>query len=110
MEWVEETIDGVNILEISDRLDASCVAQFKSAVLAMVDEKKLKILVDMTAADVVDSSGSGTLVTCLRTVSKAGGVFKISSLGENPKHLFQTTRLDRVFDLYDDRDAALRRF
>jgi anti-sigma B factor antagonist len=76
----------------------------------MIDADKLKVLIDMAAVDFVDSSGLGTLVTCLRSVSKAGGTFKITSLNENPKSLFESTRLDRVFELYDSRNAALSSF
>ena len=110
MDIVEEKIDAVYVLKLMGRLDASCASELKDAVLAMIDADKLKILIDMAAVDFVDSSGLGTLVTCLRSVSKAGGVFKIASLNKNPKNLFETTRLDRVFELYDDRKAALNSF
>jgi anti-sigma B factor antagonist len=110
MEYLEEKVDGVNILKIDGRLDATCVSQLKDAVLAMIDAEKLKILIDMADVDFVDSSGLGTLVTCLRSVSKAGGVFKIAALQEGPKNLFEITRLNRVFDIYDDRNSALTSF
>jgi anti-sigma B factor antagonist len=110
MEIKEEKIDNVYLLKLMGRLDASCASQLKDAVLAMIDAGKLKVLIDMAAVDFVDSSGLGTLVTCLRSVSKAGGTFKITSLNENPKSLFESTRLDRVFELYDSRNAALSSF
>ena len=110
MEIVEEKIGEVHILNLTHRLDATCSMQFKDAVLAMADADKLKILIDMADVDFVDSSGLGTLVTCLHSVRKAGGVIKITSLQENPKHLFEITRLDRVFDIYDDRDTALKSY
>ena len=110
MEIIEEKIGDVHILNLTNRLDATCSMQLKDAVLAMADADRLKILIDMADVDFVDSSGLGTLVTCLRSVNKAGGVFKITTLQKNPKHLFETTRLDRVFDIYDDRDTALKSY
>jgi anti-sigma B factor antagonist len=76
----------------------------------MIDEKKNNILIDLGGIDFIDSSGLGMLVTALRSVTKAGGTLKITSLQENPKNLFETTRLDRVFDIYDDRDVAIKAF
>ncbi len=110
MELVQEKIDDVSILNLNGRLDATRVSELKETVQAMIDAGGLKILIDMTNVDFVDSSGLGTLVTCLRSVTKAGGVFKITSLQENPKKLFETTRLDRVFDMHDDRDAAIKSY
>jgi anti-sigma B factor antagonist len=110
MEIIEEKVDEVHVLKLSDRLDATCVSQLKDAVQALLEADKIKILIDLADVDFVDSSGLGTLVTCLRSVTKAGGVFKITSLQENPKMLFQTTRLDRVFDMHDDRDEAIGSF
>jgi anti-sigma B factor antagonist len=110
MEIVEEKNDAVYVLNLIGRLDASCVSLLKKAVMAMIDENKVNILVDMAAVDFVDSSGLGTLVTCMRSVSKAGGKFKIAALNENPKNLFETTRLDRVFELFNDRQSALNSF
>lgn len=110
MELIEEKVDEVHVLKLSGRLDATCVSQLKDAVQALIETDVIKILIDMADVDFVDSSGLGTLVTCLRSVTKAGGLFKITSLQENPKMLFETTRLNRVFDLHDDRDEAIGSF
>jgi anti-sigma B factor antagonist len=110
MDLVEEKIDKVFVLKLTGRLDASCVSQLKDAVNVMINANRLMILIDMAAVDFVDSSGLGTLVTCLRSVSKVGGALKIASLNENCKDLFETTRLDRVFELYPDRDTALNSY
>lgn len=110
MEFAEEKIDDVHVLKISGRIDATCVSQLKAAVLAMLGAEKLKILVEMADVDFIDSSGLGTLVACLRAVSLAGGALKIAALQNNPKKLFETTRLNRIFDLYDDRGSAINSF
>ena len=110
MEISEEKTDDVYILKLSGRLDAACTSELKHAAFTMIEADKMKILVDMAEVDFIDSSGLGTLVTCLRSVSKAGGVLKIAALRENPRLLFEGTRLDRVFELYDDLDTALNSF
>ena len=110
MDVVEEVVGNVYIIKLIGRLDASCASDLKAKVLAMISERKNNILVDLGEIDFIDSSGLGILVTCMRSVTKAGGVFKITSLQENPKNLFETTRLDRVFDIYDDRNEAVNEF
>ena len=110
MELIQENVNGVFVLKLIGRLDASCVSQLKNAVQELIEAKKLKILIDMASVDFVDSSGLGTLVTCMQSVNRFGGAFKISSVQKNPKFLFETTRLDRVFKLFEEREVALNSF
>jgi anti-sigma B factor antagonist len=110
MEIIDEQIDSVMILTIKGRLDASNSTELKTKISSLIDENKKSILVDMSGVDFVDSSGLGSLVTCLRSVAQAEGKLKITSLQHNPKNLFETTRLDRVFEIFDDRKSALKTF
>ena len=107
MEIIEETVKDVSIIQLVGRLDASCASELKAYVLSMISDNKINILVDLSQVDFIDSSGLGMLVACLRSVTKAEGTFKITSLQENPKNLFETTRLDRVFTVFDNREEAL---
>jgi anti-sigma B factor antagonist len=110
MEISEERINDIYLLVLGGRIDATCSGLLKNTVSAMIDEQKIKILIDLSAVDFIDSSGLGMLVTCLRSATKAGGALKITSLQDSPKNLFETTRLDRVFEIFEDRDTAVKSF
>lgn len=110
MEIVEEKIQDVWMLKPLGRIDASCSAQIKDKVLSMIDDNQTRLLLDLSEVDFIDSSGLGTLVSCLNTVNKAGGALKLCSFQENPKQVFEMTRLDRIFEVFDDRTEALKRF
>ena len=110
MEIVEEKINDVWILKPSGRIDASCSGQVKNRVLSMIDGNRNRLLLDLSEVDFIDSSGLGMLVSCLNTINKAGGLLKLCSFQENPKHVFEMTRLDRVFQVYEDHDEAISSF
>ena len=110
MEITEARIRDIYLLELSGRLDATCSGQLKDTVSAMINEQKKKILIDLSAVHFIDSSGLGMLVACLRSATKASGTLKITSLQKGPKKLFEVTRLDRVFEIFDDRDSAIKSF
>ena len=110
MEISEERINDIYLLVLSGPLDATCSAQLKDTVSAMIDAQKMKILIDMSAVHFIDSSGLGMLVACLRSATAAGGILKITSLQESPRKLFEVTRLDRVFEIFNDRDTAVTEF
>lgn len=110
MEIVEEKVQNVWVLKPLGRIDASCSGLVKDKVLSMIDDNKIRLLLDFTAVDFIDSSGLGTLVSCLNTINKAGGALKLCSFQENPKHVFEMTRLDRVFEVFEDCDEAIGSF
>jgi anti-sigma B factor antagonist len=110
MEIVEEKLQNVWILKPVGRIDASCSGQIKDKVLSLIDTGQKKLLIDLGEVDFIDSSGLGTLVSSLNSIKKAGGKLKICDIQENPKQVFEMTRLDRVFEVFDDRDEALDSF
>ena len=110
MEMRSETVEQIGVLNLVGRLEASNSGELKQKVTDLVNGGQVLILADMSQVDFIDSSGLGALVACLRSASKAGGIFKIASLQEYTRNLFSITRLDRVFELFDERDAALKSF
>jgi len=107
MDFREEMTNDICVLHITGRLDGANVAKLRDRVTALIADGHIKLLLDMAAVDFIDSSGLGTLVACLKSVSSAGGFLKIASLQTQTRSMFQMVRLDRVFQIYDDPASAL---
>jgi anti-sigma B factor antagonist len=105
-----KTIDNIQILALSERLDASCSNDLKEIVQGMIEGNQIKLLINLGKVSFIDSSGLGTLITCLKNISKAGGQLKITELCANVKSVFDMTRMDRVFEIFDTNEAALKSF
>lgn len=110
MEAVEEQSGDVHVVHLAGRLDFETAPQLKQMVSSMIRDLKLSILLDLGKVDAIDSSGLGTVVACLRSATKDGGALKICSLAPPLRELFDATRLDRVVDIFDDRQLAIRSF
>ena len=110
MQIEQESWSNIKILKLNGRLDASNTSEFKDFIMSLISNEEKRLLIDMKEVDFIDSSGLGVLVTCLRSATKIDGTLKISSLQKNPKTVFETTRLDRVFEIFEDRDEALKSF
>jgi anti-anti-sigma factor len=52
----------------------------------------------------MDSSGLGALVLSLKTVRSAGGKIFICSINDQIKMLFELTDMDRVFEIFNNRE------
>jgi anti-sigma B factor antagonist len=73
----------------------------------LLAEGRRKILLNMVQVRWIDSRGIGELVSALVSVTRAGGQIKLLKVRENIEELLTVTRVDTIFDLYDDELAAL---
>ena len=73
-------------------------------------EVHLKIVVDMSNIMFLDSSGLGSIMLCSRRIKSAGGQLKLCGLTESVGALFELVRMNRVFDIYESREAVLNSF
>ena len=107
---IEEKKDELDILKLQGRLDAASAKEIKSKINELVKHDRIKIVMDLSDINFIDSTGLGCMVSCLRTVSKKGGDIKIAGLQAQVRAIFELTRLHRIFQIFDDTDTAIRNF
>jgi len=110
MDILDEKIDGVDVLIPQGRLDASSAKDIKEKISSLIKENRIKLVMDMSAVDFIDSSGLGSLVSSLRSLNKLGGDIKLASLQDQVRAIFELTRLHRVFQVFDERKEAVKNF
>ena len=110
MEIAEKRIEGVDVLKLTGRLDASSAKNLKERVVSLVKENRVKLIVDMAGVDFIDSSGLGSLVSSLRAVNEKDGDVKVAALQKQVRSIFELTRLHRIFGIFDDVEAAMKSF
>lgn len=82
----------------SPRIDASVSADFKDRLKAMIQGGDHNMEIDLTAVDLIDSSGLGALVGVLK-VLPASGSLRLTGLNAFNRRVFHLTKLDRVFEI-----------
>ena len=95
-----------NILKIKGDVDLYSSPQVRKQILALANKKHANILVDFLEVTYMDSSGVATLVEALQLTNKNGGKLRLFNLGQPIKDVFELSRLDRVFEIYDDESKA----
>lgn len=94
----------VKVVQPSGILDGTKVGQFRQEIANLVDSGVDMVLVDFQDVTFMDSSGLGALVLALKTVRAAGGKLFICSVNEQIKMLFELTSMDRVFEIFANRE------
>jgi len=73
----------------------------------MLNAKQQYIHVDLGAVSFIDSAGLATLVEGLQwSLAAEGRRFVLSGLSDNVRDIFELARLDTVFDIESQEDAA----
>ena len=80
---------------------------FKDTLEELKDSGKTKVVIDLSKADFMDSSGIGALIGALTTMKKVDGDVKLAGMKERIKNLFLLTRLlGPVFEDFDTVEEA----
>ena len=110
MEVTIEKVNGIAIVELpGDILDASNVKEFKRDITSIIEHEN-KVIFDMHHLQFVDSSGLGSILSCLRSLNAKGGDLKLCSMSKSVRVLFELVRMHRIFDIYNTREEALPSF
>jgi anti-sigma B factor antagonist len=104
-------IDDVLVLIIEDR-DANLVKSgpFKELVFNEINEGARKIVISFEHVDYLDSSFLGSLVAILKNLLPLEGKLVLVKLNDDIQNLFEMTRLDKIFNLKNSLETALKEF
>lgn len=95
----------VKIIQPSGILDGTKANQFRQDISDLVEGGADIVLIDFADITFMDSSGLGALVLALKTVRAAGSQLFVCSINEQIRILFELTSMDRVFEIFPNREA-----
>lgn len=102
----ESLPDGVCVALDGD-VDLSRSPTVRQTLINLAHSGNTRIVVDLTDVPYMDSSGVATLVEALQAQRKAGGQMVLFGLQPRVQSIFEIARLNMVFTIVDDREAAL---
>ena len=97
---------GVTIVSFHGDVDLQSSPAARRILLECVG-KKHPVLVDLSDATYIDSSGIASLVESLQKARQAGSEFALVSVSDAARKVLQLGRLDKVFTIYDTIEEGL---
>jgi|SRR5579859_1601551 len=73
-------------------------------------EQPAFVVVDLAGVRFMDSTGLSTLVHAMKRARALGGDLRLCGLQQSVRMIFEMTRLDRVFEIYNQVDDAVQAF
>jgi len=89
-----------------ERMDAHNSGTFKEQMLALFDEGRCRLIINLSNVRFVDSSGLGALVSGFKNASARDGNLKLCGLQPQVRSMFELTRLHRVFEIFTTVEEA----
>ena len=104
----DEEIDAeTQVIELGGEIDLYTAPEFKERMVALIEDGKKRIVVDLSAATFIDSTTLGVLVGGVKRLRPTGGTLALVCTDQNITKIFEITGLDRVFPIHASRDDAL---
>lgn len=95
------------VLSLRGEVDVSTAPQFRERLIELVAEGHLRVIVDLTNVDFLDSTGLGVLVGGLKRFRSHDGDLILVCSQNRILKVFEITGLTRVFAIHDSVDAAV---
>jgi len=99
--------EGVTIVRLSD--PATRLA-LDAAAKDLIGRGRRQLVLDLAGIISLSDGDMGDLVSGLAAVDRAGGRLKLLHAAGGVRSLLDQTGLSRIFEIYDDEDAAVRSF
>src|SRR5437870_13901060 len=96
-----------NVLPLTGEIDLHVSPAVTESLNAMTEEKPERIVIDLSRATYIDSAGLAALILAMQNVEAYGGKFFLAGLDETMRSIFETSRLNQIFQIFLDVDAAL---
>ena len=96
-----------NVFPLKGEIDLHVSPSVTASLNSMIEKKPELLVVDLSSVTYIDSAGLAALIGAMQRVEGYGGKFLLAGLQETMREIFQSSRLDQVFQIFQDADAAL---
>jgi len=96
-----------NVVPLKGEIDLHVSPSVTASLNQMIEKKPERLVVDLSEVTYIDSAGLAALIEAMQKVEGYGGKFLLAGLQETVRSIFEISRLDQVFQIFPDADAAL---
>ncbi len=111
MEFKSEKFGDVSVIHVFlTRATLTKAVKFKEFTNEVIDGGSIKLVVDLSICEYIDSTFLGAMVSLLKKVSSLNGDMRLVYNKEAPSLMFVLTRMDKVFKIFSDLNEAIVSF
>lgn len=100
----------ISILEINGRFDANETPKLTKWLEEAVTSERPNVVINLSGSHFIDSTALASLVKVMKRCRENKGDLHICNLQMAAKVIFELTRLDKAFKIFDSEEEALKAF
>ena len=103
--------NGIVILALQGKIMGGPEAtEINEKINLLLDENKLKIVINLENVEWMNSSGLGILIGAVTVLKNSNGEMRLINVSDRIKNLLKITKLNNVFRICENLDEALKSF
>ena len=99
--------EGWTVVSVTGELELATAPRLRQQVVSLAGGGCLRLVLDLSGVDFIDSVGLGVVVAALRRTRGRGGDLRVVAPQERVRSLFRLTRLDEIIEVADSVEAAV---
>lgn len=109
---IKEQIQGdIAVITVSGNMMGGPESQdLHDKVKSLLADGLKKFVIDIKGVKWMNSSGLGTLMSCMTSITENNSQLKLASVTEKVKSVLMITKLIEIFDTYENADQAVAKF
>jgi anti-sigma B factor antagonist len=100
---------GLVIVDLAGEIDVNAISRVRDTLGDLTRAVSPQILVNLSRATYIDSSGLGILMAARKDTLRGGGRFVLCGMNKDVLMVFELTRLNKFFEICEDEAQARSR-
>lgn len=100
----------ITVLRLKGYLDAHTASDLEAALQKLIDENRVKIVVNFRELTYISSAGLGVFMGFIEEVRSGGGDIKLTSMSQKIYRVFDLLGFPTLFDIREDEASVLANF
>lgn len=100
----------VYIVEVEGKIAADTAPIVEETLKTLLDEEKVRIIVDFSKVSYISSAGLRVFLTALKQARAKNGDVKLVSLIPNVEKIFKLAGFTKIFTIMEDVESAVAAF
>ena len=106
-EFMEVQCDGGEaVVKMHGRIGAAEASRLSRDLVALCEAGAVRLVVDISDVPLMGSAALGSFMVALRETRKKGGYVRLAGAQPLVRQVLETTKLTKLFDLYDSVEQA----
>ena len=110
LEIQESSREEITVLALKGRLAVGESSVVREKIQELSAAGKIKIVLDLSGVDYIDSTGLGALVICYTSLKKMNGALKLVNPNKRNVELLLLTKLHTIFEVFNEVQEAVNSF